>query len=159
MRHAPIALALLTLTGGAWAQGAGRPERTQGQSGSGLEAEVARLKRELAEARRQIEDLRRTGAKAPEETGFISVELVGTVQAVSPERVDVLDGEGNVYELKVDPGTKALKGGRQISIQELPQGAAVRSSFEWVRGQGVARELELLEKPAPDAGRMKESKV
>ncbi|MBI3182748.1 MAG: hypothetical protein HYZ28_11475 [Myxococcales bacterium] len=78
-------------------------------------------------------------------SGVARVEFIGKVQAVLPKEVHVLDDEGNVYELKVDRRTRAFKGKEQLKVEELPEGATVRATFDLVRGVSRARELEVLE--------------
>lgn len=76
--------------------------------------------------------------------------LVGTVQQVSPQQVQVVDRFGSVYNLKIAPETEAMMRGQPVPLDRIRQGENVRARFDLVNGATVARRLEILPKqPAP----------
>ena len=81
---------------------------------------------------------------APAGTPVVSVDFVGVIHRVLPGRVDVFDEEGNVFDLRVNPRTRALRDGQRIPVAELQEGTPVRASFDQIAGRSHARELEVL---------------
>jgi hypothetical protein len=81
---------------------------------------------------------------APAGAPVVSVDFVGVIHRVLPGRVDVFDEEGNVFDLRVNTRTRALRDGQRIPVAELQQGTPVRASFDQIAGRSHARELEVL---------------
>jgi hypothetical protein len=80
----------------------------------------------------------------------MSVDFVGVIRRVTPQQVDVLDEDGNVYDLVVDARTRAVRDGQRIPLEQLQEGTPVQASFDQIAGVSHARELEVL---SPDEAR------
>lgn len=67
----------------------------------------------------------------------------GRVTRVDRGMVHVRDGEGNVYELRIDKRTRGLRQGQNIPLRQLDEGTPVRASFDLVGGSSIARDIEI----------------
>jgi hypothetical protein len=107
-----------------------------------LRARISQLESQLAEAR---------GRGAEQQMPAVQVEFVGRVRDVGPQRIDVLDEEGNTFRLELDAKTQTETRQGPISASQLPEGAAVRVIFDFHDGRSQARRIELLPSDSPAA--------
>jgi hypothetical protein len=80
-----------------------------------------------------------------------TVTFDGTVRAVSSNRIQVVDPEdGSVYNLRIGRGTRVVDDGKAINPRQLSEGAAVRTSLEYIDGEEHARAIVVIdEQPQP----------
>jgi hypothetical protein len=67
----------------------------------------------------------------------------GRVTRVDKGTVHVRDGEGNVYQLRIDKKSRGVRQGQNVPLRQLEEGTPVRASFDLVGGSSVAREIEV----------------
>ncbi len=79
-----------------------------------------------------------------EQVTIATSSVDGRVKRVRPGTIEVSDNEGNVYELRIDGRSRALRRGRHISLKAISEGMPVRASFDLVGGgESLARDIEL----------------
>lgn len=137
-RWSQVGIGAALLATAALAQARGVRER----DASALQEEVRRLQREVEALQAKLRSVQALTGVSPE--AVASATFVGRVKAVGPRRIDVLDQEGNVYELQVDERTRAFRGGERIAIEQIPEGAAVEASLDLISGTERARDIVLL---------------
>jgi len=92
-----------------------------------------------------------TAAPAPSDNAApipaITVEFDGRVRDVTPKYVEVVDStDGTVSRLRIDDQTRVFRGSvrNRIPVKQLSEGAQVRTSFAYVDGEELARDIVVL---------------
>ncbi|ATB30213.1 hypothetical protein [Melittangium boletus] len=92
-----------------------------------------------------------TAAPAPSDNAApipaITVEFDGRVRDVTPQYVEVVDStDGTVSRLRIDDQTRVFRGSarNRIPVKQLSEGAQVRTSFAYVDGEELARDIIVL---------------
>ncbi len=67
----------------------------------------------------------------------------GRVTRIERGMVHVRDGEGNVYQLRIDKQSRGLRQGQSVPLRQLAEGTPVRASFDLVGGSSFARDIEV----------------
>jgi hypothetical protein len=67
----------------------------------------------------------------------------GRVTRVERGTVHVRDGEGNVYQLRIDKRSRGLRQGQRVPVQQLEEGTSVRASFDLIGDGSFARDIEI----------------
>lgn len=67
----------------------------------------------------------------------------GRITRVDRGALHVRDGEGNVYQLRIDKRSRGLRQGQRVPVQQLEEGTPVRASFDLVGGGSFARDIEV----------------
>jgi hypothetical protein len=67
----------------------------------------------------------------------------GRVTRVDRGTLHVRDGEGNVYQLRIDKKSRGVRQGQEVPLRQLEEGTSVRASFDLVGGSSIAREIEV----------------
>jgi len=67
----------------------------------------------------------------------------GRVTRVEGNMVQLRDGEGNVYQLRIDKRSRGVRQGQQVPLKQLEEGTPVRASFDLVGDGSFAREIEV----------------
>ncbi|ATB35659.1 hypothetical protein CYFUS_001073 [Cystobacter fuscus] len=81
---------------------------------------------------------------ATEDITIASGTVDGRVKRVGARTIEVSDGEGNVYELRIDRRSRGLHQGRRVPLREISEGTPVRASFDLVGGgDSLARDIVL----------------
>ncbi|WP_084736718.1 hypothetical protein [Cystobacter ferrugineus] len=79
-----------------------------------------------------------------EDITIASGTVDGRVKRVNARTIEVSDGEGNVYELRIDRRSRGLHQGRRVPLREISEGTPVRASFDLVGGgDSLARDIVL----------------
>ncbi|HEX8538897.1 MAG TPA: hypothetical protein VF664_15610 [Cystobacter sp.] len=79
-----------------------------------------------------------------EDITIASGTVDGRVKRVSARTIEVSDGEGNVYELRIDRRSRGLHQGRRVPLRQISEGTPVRASFDLVGGgDSLARDIVL----------------
>jgi hypothetical protein len=79
-----------------------------------------------------------------EDITIASGTVDGRVKSVNARTIEVSDGEGNVYELRIDRRSRGLHQGRRVPLRQLSEGTPVRASFDLVGGgDSLARDIVL----------------
>jgi hypothetical protein len=98
---------------------------------------------ESAEAARAANEKIAPGT-ATEDITIASGTVDGRVKRVDARTIEVSDGEGNVYELRIDRRSRGLHQGRRIPLREISEGTPVRASFDLLGGgDSLARDIVL----------------
>jgi hypothetical protein len=68
----------------------------------------------------------------------------GRVKRVRKGTIEVSDGEGNLYALRIDKHSRGLRKGRKVPLHGISEGTPVRASFD-LKGGGdsIARDIVL----------------
>ena len=90
-------------------------------------------------------------ARAALQTDSVPLERVviasgsvdGRVTRVGGGTVHVKDGEGNLYQLRIDKRSRGLRKGQSVPLRQLEEGTPVRASFDLVGGSSFARDIEV----------------
>jgi hypothetical protein len=81
---------------------------------------------------------------ATEEIAIASGTVDGRVKRVRARTIEVSDGEGNVYELRIDHRSRGLRQGRKVPLKHIAEGTPVRASFDLMgAGDTLARDIVL----------------
>jgi hypothetical protein len=81
---------------------------------------------------------------ATEDITIASGTVDGRVKRVRARTIEVSDGEGNIYELRIDRRSRGLRQGRQVPLRQISEGTPVRASFDLVGGgDSLARDIVL----------------
>lgn len=67
----------------------------------------------------------------------------GRVTRVEGNMVQLRDGEGNLYQLRIDKRSRGVRQGQQVPLKQLEEGTPVRASFDLVGDGSFAREIEV----------------
>jgi hypothetical protein len=67
----------------------------------------------------------------------------GRVTRVEGNVVQVRDGEGNVYQLRIDKRSRGVRQGQPVPLKQLEEGTPVRASFDLVGDGSFARDIEV----------------
>ena len=67
----------------------------------------------------------------------------GRVTRVEGNMVQLRDGEGNVYQLRIDKRSRGVRQGQQVPLKQLEEGTPVRASFDLVGDGSFARDIEV----------------
>lgn len=79
-----------------------------------------------------------------EDITIASGTVDGRVKRVRGRTIEVSDGEGNIYELRIDRRSRGLRQGRKVSLQKIAEGTPVRASFDLQGGgDSLARDIVL----------------
>ncbi|WP_233583225.1 hypothetical protein [Corallococcus sp. CA053C] len=86
-----------------------------------------------------------TADRPLEQVVIASSTVSGKVTRVGRDSLHVLDAEGTVYELQLDPRSRGLRQGQRVPIQELElrEGTPVRARFDLIGGRTVARDVQV----------------
>ncbi|MFP2931502.1 hypothetical protein ACLESO_41215, partial [Pyxidicoccus sp. 3LG] len=156
--------------GSASAAGSGAATGTAARPES-ISQEVSQLRAQVQRLQQDVDALRRGGSATggsgtggsgaaaapvpdvdPNTTVVASVQMQGQVTAVGKDRIQVRDAEtGDLYTLFVGKRTRALVGNKPISVQRIPEGAAVRAAFnQSADGDAFATRLQVYPAPRPE---------
>ncbi|ATB30784.1 hypothetical protein MEBOL_004246 [Melittangium boletus DSM 14713] len=118
-------------------------EPTPEESRKLLEEEDRIWLSETAEAARAGNPNIAPGA-ATEDITIATGTVDGRVERVRKGTIEVSDGEGNIYELRIDKRSRGLRQGRQVPLRGIAEGTPVRASFDLVgAGDSLARDIVL----------------
>lgn len=67
----------------------------------------------------------------------------GRITRVDKGTVQLRDGEGNMYQLRIDKRSRGVRQGQRVPVQQLEEGTPVRASFDLVGGSSIARDIEI----------------
>ena len=67
----------------------------------------------------------------------------GRVTRVEGNMVQLRDGEGNVYQLRIDKRSRGVRQGQPVPLKQLEEGTPVRASFDLVGDGSFARDIEV----------------
>jgi hypothetical protein len=67
----------------------------------------------------------------------------GRVTRVEGNVVQLRDGEGNLYQLRIDKRSRGVRQGQPVPIKQLEEGTPVRASFDLVGDGSFARDIEV----------------
>jgi hypothetical protein len=67
----------------------------------------------------------------------------GRVTRVEGNMVQLRDGEGNVYQLRIDKRSRGVRQGQPVPLKQLEEGTPVRASFDLVGDDSFARDIEV----------------
>ncbi|SEU35892.1 hypothetical protein [Stigmatella erecta] len=109
-----------------------------------LQSEVRRLQ---AEADRNRDEGTGGSGTVGEDAAVASAVFEGRVKDVSQKAIEVIDFEtGEPYLLRVNEGTRATRGAQRIPLARIQEGSRVRASFDWVSGESVATNIQVLKR-------------
>ncbi len=67
----------------------------------------------------------------------------GRVTRVEGNVVQLRDGEGNVYQLRIDKRSRGVREGQPVPLKQLEEGTPVRASFDLMGDGSFARDIEV----------------
>jgi hypothetical protein len=125
-----------------------------------LRAEVDRLQSELNETKgvRQSNRNANTGTggsgmqqqeqqQQAEPQPIASAIMEGRVRKVSKSAIEVIDREtGEPYVLRLNEDSRARSGQRRIPVTRIREGSQVRASFDLIRGDTYATQIDVVKK-------------
>jgi hypothetical protein len=110
----------------------------------GLEAVQARDDEEWHQGAARAARAARQNDSVPLEKVVIATGTVdGRVTRVAGNMVQVRDGEGNVYQLRIDKRSRGVRQGQPVPLKQLEEGTQVRASFDLVGDGSFARDIEI----------------
>ncbi|MDY7225768.1 hypothetical protein [Hyalangium rubrum] len=123
----------------------GAPEQApEGRVMIGFEAVQAREDEAWHEGAAKAARAAQQNDSVPLEKVVIATGTVdGRVSRVDKGTVHVRDGEGNVYQLRIDKKSRSLRQGQALPLRQLEEGTPVRASFDLVGEDSYARDIEV----------------
>jgi hypothetical protein len=110
----------------------------------GLEAVQAREDEAWHQGAARAARAARQNEAVPLEKVVIATGTVdGRVTRVEGSMVQVRDGEGNVYQLRIDKRSRGVRQGQPVPLRQLEEGTPVRASFDLVGDGSFARDIEV----------------
>ncbi len=123
----------------------GTPQQApEGRVMIGMEAVQAREDEPWYEGAAKAARAARENEEVPLEKVVIATGTVeGRVARVDRGMLHVRDGEGNLYELRIDPQSRGMREGQPVPLRQLEEGTPVRASFDLVGDSSIARDVEV----------------
>jgi hypothetical protein len=110
----------------------------------GLEAVQAREDEAWHQGAARAARAARQNESVPLEKVVIATGTVdGRVTRVEGNMVQLRDGEGNLYQLRIDKRSRGVRKGQPVPLKQLEEGTPVRASFDLVGDGSFARDIEV----------------